>query len=248
MNHSFYIGAIGAHQQQQRMNVQGDNIANVNTHGFKGSSGRFSSLVYENMVGINDAQLPAGAGGKLLMTSTNFRPGSAMTTGRPQDYYIEGDGFFALVDLATGEISLTRNGAFSMAEHMRPTDEVDENGQPILESVFCLSDGQGRFVLGEDGGIIEMTDPSAIQPVGIYDCSNYDGMLHLSENRFLPVEKNGELWFGSGKLVQGAIEMSNVDLAEEISRVIESQSDYVLALKMVQTSDEVESTINSLRG
>lgn len=248
MNQSFYIGAIGAQQQQRRLNVQGDNLANINTYGYKGSSGRFSALMYENMVGINNAQLPAGAGGKLLMTSTNFRPGAAMATGRAQDYYIEGEGFFALVDLATDEISLTRNGAFSLAELQRPTGDIDENGQPVLETVFCLSDGQGRFVLSEAGGLIEVTDPSAEQPIGIFDCTNYDGMLHLSQNRFLPVEKNNGPWFGDGKLVQGTLEMSNVDLAEEMTRVIESQRAYGMALKMVQTSDEVETTINSLRG
>ena len=248
MNQSFYIGAIGAHAQQQRLNVQGDNIANVNTYGFKASSGRFASLIYENMTGINNAQLPAGTGAHVMMTSTDFRSGAAATTGRPQDYMIEGDGFFALADLSTGEVTYTRNGAFSVAEYQRPTDQVDENGQPVYETVLCLSDGQGRFVLNNQGGLIEVTDPAEAQPVGIFDYSNYDGMLHTDGTRFLPVDKNGGLWLGEGKLLQGVLEMTNVDLAEEMTKVIESQRAYGLALKMVQTSDEVETTINNLRG
>lgn len=247
MNQSFYIGAVGAHQQQQRMNVQGDNIANVNTYGFKASSGRFESLMYENMQGIDDAQLPAGAGAKLLMTSTNFQPGAVVSTGRAQDYMIDGDGFFALVDLATNEVSFTRNGAFSIAEYQHPTDEVDENGQPVLETVFCLSDGQGRFVLNDRGALLEVTDPAAEQPVGVFDYSNYDGMVHLGGTRFLPVDKNGGLSMGAGTLVRGSLELSNVDLAEELTKVIESQRGYQMALRMVQTSDEVETTINGLR-
>lgn len=248
MNQSFYIGAVGAHQQQKRMDVQGDNIANVNTYGFKTSSGRFSSLLYDNMVGIDDAQLPVGAGANLMMTTTNFRPGAAKATGRAQDYSIEGNGFFALVDMATNEISLTRNGAFSMAEYLRPTEETDENGAPIMESVFCLSDGQGRFVLSDRGGLIEVEDRMAKQPVGIFDCVSYDGIGHLEGTRFLPGVKQGDLYLGDGKLVQGSLELSNVDLAEEITKVIESQRAYGMALKMVQTSDEIETTINGLRG
>lgn len=248
MNQSFYIGAGGAQQHQQRLNVQGNNIANVNTYGFKASSGRFSALMYANMRGIDNAQLPAGAGTRLEMTATNFAPGPVATTGRSQDYVIDGEGFFALADLTTGEISFTRCGAFSWAEHQQETGEVDENGQPIMETVFRLSDGEGRFVLNSQGGMIDMPeDPSEEQPVGIFDYSNYDGMLHMDGTRFLPVDKNGGLWISSGKLVQGALELSNVDLAEELTKVIESQRAYGMALKMVQTSDEIESTINGLR-
>lgn len=247
MNTSFYIGAVGAQQQQTRMNVQGNNVANVNTYGFKASKGRFTSLLYQNMLGIDGEQLPAGVGTSLLMTSTDFSQGAVADTGYPQDYMIQGDGFFALVDPATNEISYTRNGAFTLSEYQRPGDETDENGAPILETVYCLADGEGRFVLSDLGGIIEVTDPSAAQPVGIFDYDNYDGIEHLDGTRFQPVEKNGGLRMGSGTLIQGKLEMSNVDLAEEMTKVIESQRAYGMALKMVQTSDEVESTINGLR-
>lgn len=248
MNQSFYIGATGAQHQQKRMNVQGNNIANVNTYGFKASSGRFSALMYENMRGIDNEQLPAGVGMKLEMTATDFRPGAVATTGRPQDYMIDGEGFFALVDLRTGEISYTRDGSFTLAEHLEPGERVDAEGKPILESGMYLSDGNGRFVLSTQGGLIEVTDPYEEQPVGIFDYANYDGMEHMQGTRYQPAEKNGGLWLGSGKLVSGALELSNVDLAEELTKVIESQRAYSMALKMVQTSDEVETTINGLRG
>lgn len=247
MDQSFYIGAVGAHQQLRRLNIHGNNIANVNTYGFKAEKARFTSLMYRNLRGTESDQLPYGVGTRLLMTSTDFVQGGVVDTGRPQDYMIEGDGFFALVDLATGEVSFTRNGAFSMAEYQRPGEEVDEEGNPILETVFCLSDENGRFVLSREGGLIEVTDPSAAQPVGVFDYSNYDGMLNQDGTRFLPVDKNGNLWIASGTVHQGSLELSNTDLAEEMTKVIESQRAYGLALKMVQTSDEIESTINGLR-
>ena len=249
MNQSFYTGAVGASQQMLRLNVQGHNIANLNTFGFKAERARFSALMYQNMLGAEQGEmdeLPYGVGTRLMMTSTDFAQGAPADTGRPQDYMIEGEGFFALVDLNTGEISFTRNGAFSMAEFVRDSGEVDEDENPIMETVFMLSDEEGRFVLSESGGMIEVTDPLAKMPVGVFDYSNYDGMLKITETRYLPVDKNGNLWQATGKVVQGVLEMSNADLAEEMTKVIEAQRAYGLALKMVQTSDEIETTINSL--
>ncbi|MCI8423629.1 MAG: flagellar hook-basal body protein [Lawsonibacter sp.] len=247
MNQSFYIGAVGAHQQLRHLNVHGDNIANVNTMGFKANKARFTELMFQNMRAIVDDEQPYGVGTRMLMTSTDFSQGTPGFTGRPFDYMIEGDGFFALADLSTGEISFTRNGAFKMSEYMRPGNEVDEEGRPILEPVFCLSDGQGRFVLSQEGGLIEVTNSQEELPIGIFDYINYDGMDYRRDTRVLPIEKNGDLRIGDGKLIQSYVEMSNTDLAEELSKVIEAQRAYGLALKMVQTSDEVETTINSLR-
>ena len=161
MNQSFFIGAVGAHQQQKRLNVQGNNIANVNTYGFKAEKGRFAALMYEDIKAIDNAQLPSGAGACLWTTDTDFSSGAGIDTGRAQDYMISGDGFFALVDLTTNEVSLTRNGAFSIAELQRATGETDENGQPVIERVMYLSDGDGRFVLSDTGSMIEVTDGNA---------------------------------------------------------------------------------------
>lgn len=188
-----------------------------------------------------------GVGTRLLMTSTNFAQGPVEDNGRSLDYMIEGDGFFALVDLATGEVSYTRNGAFKMSEYVRDSGQVDEDGQPVPEKVFCLGDGQGRFVLSEQGGLIEVTDPTQKLPIGVFDYVNYNGMRQLDDTRYIPVDKNGGLQYGTGILRQGVLEGSNADLAEEYTKVIESQRAYGMALKMVQTSDEIEATINGLR-
>ncbi len=246
MNQSFYIGAVGAQQQLRRLNIHGDNIANVNTIGFKADRARFMPLMYQNYLGIDNEQLPLGVGTRVMMTSTDFSQGGVVDNGNTLDYMIEGDGFFALANLETGEISFTRNGAFTMAEYMRSSDVPGPDGT-YTEKVFCLSDGEGRFVLSEDGGLIEVTDPTEKLPIGIFDYSNYDGMLQINGTRYMPVDKNGSLWYGTGKLHQGVLERSNADLAEEMSKVIEAQRAYGLALKMVQTSDEIEATINGLR-
>lgn len=247
MNQSFYTGAVGASMQLKRMNVIGDNVANVNTFGFKADRTDFTALMYQNYRGIED-DLPMGVGTRILMTSTNFAQGPVEDFGRTLDYMIEGDGFFALVDLATGEVSYTRNGAFVKSGRDIPTGELDENGQPVLEQVYYLGDGEGRFVLSTAGGLIEVGDDTTTPlPIGVFDYINYDGMQQIDSTRYLPVDKNGDLVYGTGRLRQGVVEGSNADLAEEYTKLIESQRAYGLALKMVQTSDEIETTINGLR-
>ena len=247
MNQSFFIGAVGAHQQQKHLNLHGNNIANVNTYGFKAEKGQFAALMYDDIKAIDDKQLPSGVGAALRTSGTDFETGAAAATGGYQDYMIEGDGFFALADLATGEISLKRNGAFVIASMERAGSEMDEDGQPIMEEVFYLSDGEGRFVLSKTGSMIEIEDRNAEQPVGVFDYINYNGMEHLGDTRFLAVDKNGGIRLSESKVIHGMLEMSNVDLAEEMTKVIEAQRAYSMALKMVQTSDEIETTINSLR-
>lgn len=247
MNQSFFIGAVGAHQELKRLAVYGNNISNVNTYGFKAEKGRFAALMYDDVKAIGDEMLPVGVGGCLWTTDTDFGQGPVADTGRKQDYMIEGEGFFGVVDLNTNEVTLTRNGGFMISELMRPTGETDEFGTPIQERILYLSDAQGRFVLSESGGMIEVEDFTEKYPIGIFDYINYNGMAHQKDTLVQPVDKNGGLQRGSGKLVQGCLEQSNTDLAEEFSKVIETQRAYGLALKVVQASDEIETTINGLR-
>lgn len=246
MNRSFYIGAGGAQQQLYHLNVHGNNIANVNTFGYKTDKSYFSALMYQNHRGVEE-ELPMGVGTKMLMTSTDYSQGMPRETGRWLDFMIDGEGFFGIVDLTSGEVTFTRNGAFYMSELQRPTGEVDENGEPVMESGWYLGDGTGRFVLSERGGLIEINDPTDEMPVGIFDFANYDGMAQLDKTNYLPVDKNGNLWYGSGRLMRKYLELSNANLADEFAKVIEAQRAYGAALKMVITSDEIESTINGLR-
>lgn len=246
MNQSFYTGAVGAQQQMFAMNVQANNIANVNTVAFKSEKPRFMALLRQRMESIEDGNYSSGVGGSLMMTSTDYSMGRLTSQGGAQDYTILGDGYFAVVDLNTNEVTFTRNGAFriSFYERMIGTDEFDN---PVYETVQTLIDNQGRFVLGRNGNIITVTNPNEKQNIGIFDYGNYDGMRHQSGTEFLPVDKNGNLYYGTGELHQGALEGSNVDLAESFTKVIEAQRAYTMSLKMIQTSDEIETTINNLR-
>lgn len=240
MNQSFYTAAVGAREQMLRLNVQANNIANVNTYGYKVEKPAFQTLMYGMIRGEAD-EIPRGTGAKLSGTTTDFSKGIMMDTGRAQDYAIQGDGFFALYEPETGEITYTRDGSFSLSMYQEP----DENGN--LQEVFYLSDGEGRQVLDTQGYPIVVTDPEARQPVGTFVFVYQDGLRHAGGGRFTAEGKSEEVWIGDAKVVQGFLEGSNADLATEISKVIEAQRSYSYALKMVQTSDEIETTVNNLR-
>ena len=247
MNVSFYTAAVGAREQQSHLDVVANNISNVNTTGFKAERASFSSLMYQNMIGIDEEELPRGVGAHMIAATTDFSSGTLMATAGAQDYAIQGEGFFALLDSTTGEVSYTRDGSFAAGGLQEETGETDEYGMPVYRQKFYLTDGSGRFVLSNYGQMIEITDPNAEYPVGVFDFVNTDGMLHVGGNRFVPIEKNGQVRVGTGKAIHKMLEGSNVDLADEISKMIEAQRMYTYALKMVSTSEEVENTINNLR-
>ena len=173
-------------------------------------------------------------------------------TGRTFDFGIDGDGFFALFDPDTREISYTRDGSFMMAQFFIQPDEnaVPEEEEPQPTEVWRLSDNEGRCVLDPQGNFIVIDPENREAPLtlGVFDFAIHEGMEHADSSRFLATERNGQLYLGTGQVKQGLLEMSNTDITQEFIKVIESQRAYGFALKMMQTSDEIETTINGLRG
>ena len=235
MIQGFYSAAVGARQQMERMGVQGNNIANVNTYGFKAEKSAFEAALYGFRDGANETRLPMGTGALVASIATDFSASSMEQTNRKLDYAIVGDGWFALYDPAADETSYTRDGSFTLSAFL-------QNGQ----EVFYLSDGEGRQVLDRQGNPIQATNADSDLPIGVYSIQYQDGMLHLDAGRFAVSEKNGDVQPIEPNLRQGYLESSNTDLATEISRVIEAQRAYSYALRMVATADEVETTVNGL--
>ena len=240
MLQGFYSAVVGAQQQMDRMNVQANNIANVNTYGYKAEKPAFEALMYGMLDGIDGEQLPRGTGALMISTATDFSDAHLEETRRDQDYAIQGEGFFALYNPGTGEVSYTRDGSFTVTSYQ----VADEAGN--LEEVYYLTDGEGRQVLDIAGYPIVVEDATAEQPVGVFTLQYKDGLQHLGSGRFLAGDKNGSVWVGTSPVLRGYLETANVDLGEELSKVIEAQRSYSLVLKMVTTADEVETTINNL--
>lgn len=242
MLQGFYSGVVGAQQQMRRMDVQGNNISNVNTNGYRAQVPAFQSLMYGMLDGIDGAQLPRGSGSYLSGTAANPDSGPLKETGRNLDYAIVGSGYFALYEPGTGGVTFTRDGAFTLSA-FQVEDPESEAG---VRTQYYLSDGEGRQVLGRDGYAIPVDDPDAELPVGVFEIQYQDGMERVGSSRFRLQEKNGIVWLSGSQARRGMLEESNTDLATELTQVIEAQRSYSYALKMVQTADEVESTIIGL--
>ena len=244
MIQGFYSAVVGAQQQMQRMNVQGNNISNVNTYGFKAQVPSFQALMYRMQEGAEGSQLPRGSGAYMSDTATNWQDGVFQETGRDLDYAIVGEGYFALYEPGTGEISFTRDGSFTLSAFQ----VEDQNAEGGVSYAYYLSDGEGRQVLNQSGYPIQVTDPSEDLQVGVFTIQYQDGLQRDGSGRFLMGDKNGLVWVSDSEARRGMLEQSNTDLATELSQVIEAQRSYSYVLKMVQTADEVETSINGLTG
>ena len=245
MIQGFYSAATGAQQQMNKMDVQANNIANVNTYGFKAEQASFGALMY-GMVEGTEGDLPRGSGAAVVSTGTDFSSAPIEETGRSQDYAIIGEGYFGLYDPETDEISFTRDGSFALGSFQRLVEEEGE--EPYYEQVFYLTDGEGRQVLDRQGYPIEVQNGGYddVQPVGVFSIQYQDGLQHVGSGRFVAGEKNGQLAITQAEVRQGYLESSNADLATELGKVIEAQRAYSYALRMVTTADEVETTVVNL--
>lgn len=241
MNMGFYSAATSAYYQQQRLNIVANNAANISTVAYKAQNPTFSSLLYSSFNGI-DGELARGSGSRMEKADTDFDKGAIYSTNNPMDYAIEGDGFFALRDMETGEVSYTRAGNFQMAQ---------------MGADYFLTDSSGhRYVLDQLGQPIRagrnesgVIDQDMELPLGVFAFRQKNNMQHMGDNRFLPVEKNGQPIVAENVTVmQGYLEGSNTNITKEFTKIVEAQRAYSYALAMVRTSDEIETTINGLRG
>lgn len=236
MNQSFYTAALGVGSEQYKLDILANNTANLNTWGYKTKVPIFSELMYYEMKGKvqEDSELLTGTGMRIQKADTDFSQMTLAESEGDYHYAIEGDGMFMLRDPATNRITYTRDGSFSLS--LRGND-------------FYLVTSTGKLVLDQNRQpiLVNENSPDTL-PIGIFDFVNKNGMLSEGENEFTPVAKNGNPIAAEGaRLRKGMLEMSNVDLAEQMTKVIEAQRAYSYALRMVQTSDEIENTINTLR-
>lgn len=235
MYSSFYAAARGVIAQQQKLDVTANNLANINNYGYKNKSVSFSNLMHYNMNNQygQETALKAGTGVKVETTNTDFATEAYVETEGAYDFAIAGNGFFRLVNPRTGETTYTRNGRFSLSQY---------GGQ------FYLVNDAGNRVCDRNGNPVTVKNNTFSGEIGVYDFNIKDGMQSVGDNEFRPTGKNGAPFLvQDAKLIRHALETSGVDMAEEMTKVIESQRAYSYALRMVQTSDEIVNTVNSLR-
>lgn len=232
MGPSFYTGAAGVIAQQQKINVIGNNISNVSTEGFKTSNAEFSDLLYD--VTVRNEKIIHGLGNKLKKTDTVFGSGILTETKNENHFAILGEGFFKIHDRTNNTFRYTRSGTFQLSEFPR--------------AGMFLTTNTGDMVLDENSQYIRVDDPDLMKLPGIFDFPVKDRMQRIENTSFLPNEINGQEFINTeSELKRGFIESSNVNLAAEMSKMIETQRAFTLALKVVNTSDEIEQLSSMLR-
>lgn len=281
MLRSMYSGISGMKSNQTKMDVVGNNVANVGTTAYKKTTARFSDALYQSAIypsapsgvsgGVNPGQV--GIGSKVSGILKNMVQGSLQTTGRPTDLAIDGDGFFT-VEIGPGQKGYTRDGSFSLDMNGNlvtsqgykvlgtdgdpikiPEELANANGdtQKVLSfniandgSIsYLLADGTKMPQLGENGNIVAGKQ----QTLQITVFQNDEGLEQLGGNIYGETANSGKPIKGAvfGKVTQGAIEMSNVDLSEEFTEMIVTTRAFQAASKVITTSDELLQEIVNLK-
>ncbi len=253
MNPALWIAKTGLDAQQTRMAVISNNLANVNTTGFKRGRAIFEDLLYQNVrqVGAQssqDTQLPSGlmlgTGVRTVATEKLFTQGNIVQTGNPLDLGIQGRGFFQ-IQRPDGSLAYTRDGSF----------QVDAQGQIVTAGGYALQPGITlpenalSVTVGSDGVVSALTPgstaPTQVGTLQLADFINPTGLQPIGENLYVESAASGAPQVGTpglnglGTLVQGAVESSNVNVVEELVNMIETQRAYEMNSKAIATTDQM---------
>ncbi len=272
MLRSLYSGVSGMRGFQTKLDVIGNNIANVNTVGFKGSRVMFKDILSQTVSGVtapnenesggvNAKQI--GLGVALSSIDTVHTPGSAMTTNVPTDLRIDGDGFFVV---SAGEETnyLTRAGNFTVDANR---NLVNADGLQVLDSegaAIIIPEEVTAFSIANDGNIIAVQADGTSAPIevriAVAKVANPSGLEKIGGNlyRVTPNANPGgtldvagaianDAATGTGAIVSGQLEMSNVDLTAEFTEMIVAQRGFQANSRIITTSDEILQEVVNLK-
>jgi len=257
---SLWTAKTGLESQQVKLDVISNNLANVSTNGFKQSRAVFEDLLYQNMRqpgaqnNIQD-RLPSGmqvgTGVRPVATERLHTQGGLENTGNSRDMAINGNGFFQVL-MPDGSTAYTRDGSFQLNENGQM---VTANGYP-LEPAIILPANALSVSIGEDG-VVTVTEPGSSQDnrVGQITLSTFvnpTGLESMGGNLYAETTSSGPRnesmpgMNGAGRLFQGYVETSNVNVVEEMVSMIQTQRAYEINSKAVQTSDEMLARLTQL--
>ncbi len=253
MMRALFSGASGMHAETLNMDVIANNLANINTTGFKKSRAEFQDLLYQTLrepgaKSTISTEIPSGMqvglGVKPVAINRNFSQGNFKHTGGPLDMVIEGDGFFQ-VTMPDGTIAYTRDGSFSRDSTGRI---VTNDGYPLEPAITIPTDAISVTV-GNDGTVTVLrpgeTVATEVGTIQLTKFINPSGLKSLGKNLFLNTQSSGDPIQGTpglegmGTISQGYQEMSNVDLVEELVTMIISQRSYETNSKTIRAADQM---------
>ncbi|MGI6037439.1 MAG: flagellar basal-body rod protein FlgG [Limnochordia bacterium] len=261
MMRSLWTAGSGMTAQQFTIDTISNNLANVNTTGFKKSRVDFQDLLYQTIrypgtSVAQGAQIPTGLqighGVRPVSTQKMFSQGTFQQTDNPLDIVIEGDGFFRVL-LHDGSYAYTRDGAFKRDGLGRV---VTSDGYMLEPDIYIPEDAVA-INIGADGTVDVMVDgddrPDPAGQILLYRFVNPAGLQSYGRNLYRPTAASGDPIEGTpgiegfGALAQGYLEMSNVEVVEEMVNMIIAQRAYETNSKAIQASDEMLQTANNLR-
>ena len=259
MDASLWIAKTGLTAQQTRMSVISNNLANVNTTGFKKDRAVFEDLLYQNIVpagGQVDAEsetptgLMLGTGTRVVATEKLHAQGNIITTENALDLAISGDGYFS-VQQADGTIAYTRDGSFKLSAE---GNVVTAGGQAVLPAV-TVPQNAASLTIGRDGTVtVELANGGGSSQIGQLQLSrfvNNSGLQPIGRNLLQQTNASGDPIVvlpgvdGAGMLMQGAIEASNVNVVEEMVNMIETQRAYEVNSKAIAAADGMLRFLNN---
>jgi flagellar basal-body rod protein FlgG len=260
MLRALHTAATGMKAQQINIDTIANNIANVNTTGFKQARAEFQDLLYQNIRPAGTASsssteypvgLQVGLGTRPVATDRIYRQGDFKQTGNPFDLVIEGKGFFQ-VRMPSGELAYTRDGSF----HLNAEGAVvTSDGSPLEPQITIPADAQ-EIVIGSDGTVsVTQAGQTAAQQVGTIQIANFQnpgGLSGIGRNLLLPTSASGDATAsnpgenGLGRINQGFLESSNVNVVEEMVNMIVAQRAYEVNSRAVRVADDMLSQINNL--
>ena len=259
MNPALWISKTGLDAQHTRMSVISNNLANVNTTGFKRDQAVFEDLIYQNIrqVGGQTSQDPLapcgmsrGTGVSIVATGKLHSEGNMLQAGNPRDMASEGCGCFQILR-PDGTLGYTRDGAF----------QVDANGQMVTANGYQLQPGitipQNALsvTIGQDGTVSVLTSgatsPTQVGNIQTVDFINPTGLQPIGDNLFVETASSGAPQTGTpglnglGTLTSGSLESSNVNVVEELVNMIETQRAYEMNSKVISTTDAMLQYVNN---
>lgn len=251
----FYIlnnSKSGMIAQQQKLDIISNNMVNINTHGYKKVDSSFASLFQRDLnakgIPTSDLNSSIGNGVKLVGVTRNKNQGSLQPTGVNTDIAIDGSGFFKLTD-GNGQVSYTRSGAMNVDVFGRITDKSGNLVEvTYAEGIDPLNTGlTNENLVIDKNGSVSTKDGQWIGKINLYDTVGSDLLIAKGDNKFVPVDDNVIMFQVQSDFYQGHLEMSNVDVGQEMSEMILAQRAYQMATKGVTTADEMWSMLNNVR-
>ena len=258
MSRAMRTAATGMMAQQLNVDTIANNLANVNTTGFKRSKIEFQDLLYQTVrrSGISGAEAPVelqiGYGVRPVATQRIFSQGDITQTNNPLDLSIEGDGFFQIMR-PDGTVCYTRDGTFKLSAD----GEIVTSDGFALEPELSLPEDTTDIHITRDGVLSVLaageTEAQEIGQIELAKFINPAGLNALGRNLFAATEASGDAMVGVpgaegfGMLSQGYLELSNVEVVEEMVNMIIAQRAYEISAKAVQTAEDMSSMANNLR-